>query len=175
MFTRNTLTQWEPPTFYGPGWPVATPSRVSEKPPASAGGGVTAYYTEDAVVDDKAFGHTCRGHRELHEYFTRAGALFSGIRSVSAGVLVGRSHAVAHVQYGATIREPFLCLSESSRGKSFSLYVMSQLEFAEDGRIVRSVDAYDRTAVLQQLGVLPAGVLPPAEVRTPFSGTTPSA
>jgi hypothetical protein len=24
--------QWQPPTFYGPGWPVATPTRHSEKP-----------------------------------------------------------------------------------------------------------------------------------------------
>ncbi|MCX4690404.1 nuclear transport factor 2 family protein [Kitasatospora purpeofusca] len=153
-FVERWVAMWESPTA-----------------PADA----MAYYTEDAVIEDKAFGHTYRGHQELHEYFARAGALFSDIRSVSAGVLVGRSHAVAHVQYGATIREPFLCLPESSRGKSFSLYVMSQLEFAEDGRIVRSVDAYDRTAVLQQLGVLPAGVLPPAGVRTPFSGTAPSA
>ncbi|MFD7412739.1 nuclear transport factor 2 family protein [Kitasatospora purpeofusca] len=153
-FVERWVAMWESPTA-----------------PADA----MAYYTEDAVIEDKAFGHTYRGHRELHEYFARAGELFADIRSVSVGVLVGRSHAVAHVQYGATIREPFLCLPESSRGKGFSLYVMSQLEFAEDGRIVRSVDAYDRTAVLQQLGVLPAGLLAPAEVRTPFSGTTPSA
>ncbi|MET8546554.1 IPT/TIG domain-containing protein, partial [Kitasatospora sp. NPDC004799] len=32
---------WEPRTFYGPGWSVAKPNRLSEKPPASAGGGVT--------------------------------------------------------------------------------------------------------------------------------------
>ncbi|MET8030716.1 hypothetical protein ABZV51_43720, partial [Streptomyces avermitilis] len=40
--TTRTPTPWQPPTFYGPGWSVATPTRHSEKPPASAGGGVTA-------------------------------------------------------------------------------------------------------------------------------------
>src|SRR4051794_28813837 len=39
--TTRTPTQSEPPTFYGPGWSIATPTRHSEKPPASAGGGVT--------------------------------------------------------------------------------------------------------------------------------------
>ncbi|QFQ95260.1 SGNH/GDSL hydrolase family protein [Streptomyces phaeolivaceus] len=41
MATPPTPTPWQPPTFYGPGWSVATPTRHSEKPPAPAGGGVT--------------------------------------------------------------------------------------------------------------------------------------
>ncbi|MER7842673.1 nuclear transport factor 2 family protein [Kitasatospora sp. NPDC096077] len=128
-----------------------------------------AYYTEDAVIEDKAFDHTYRGHQELHEYFSRADQLFSDIRSVSLGVLVGPDHAVAQVHYSATIRQPFLCLPESSRGQRFSLYLMSLLEFAEDGRISRSVDAYDRTSVLQQLGVLPGDADWTASSGTPFS------
>lgn len=39
--TRHTPTTWEHSTFYGPGWSVATPTRHSEKPPPSRGGGVT--------------------------------------------------------------------------------------------------------------------------------------
>jgi steroid delta-isomerase-like uncharacterized protein len=128
-----------------------------------------AYYTEDAVIEDKAFGHTYRGHPELSEYFGRAAELFSDIRSVCTGVLVGPSHAVAHVQYGATIRQPFLCLPESTRGRRFSLYLMALLEFAPDGRIARGVDAYDRSSVLQQLGLLPADALQPADSATPFT------
>ena len=34
----TTPTPWQPPTFYGPGWSAATPTRHSEKPPASARG-----------------------------------------------------------------------------------------------------------------------------------------
>ncbi|MFE3504323.1 nuclear transport factor 2 family protein [Kitasatospora sp. NPDC059160] len=159
-FVERWVTMWDSPTA-----------------PADA----MEYYTEDAVIEDKAFDHTYRGHRELHEYFSRAGELFSDIRSVSQGVVVGPSHAVAHVHYSATVREPFLCLPESSRGKRFSLYLMSLLEFAEDGRIARSVDAYDRAGVLQQLGVLPdsaadSAAAPTAHAApaTPFTGTTPS-
>ncbi|MFI5530144.1 nuclear transport factor 2 family protein [Kitasatospora sp. NPDC051853] len=129
-----------------------------------------AYYTEDAVIEDKAFGHSYRGHRELNEYFRRAGDLFADIHAVPLDVLVGPAHALAHVQYTATLREPFLCLPESSRGKRFSLYVMSLLEFAEDGRIARGVDAYDRTSVLQQLGALPATLVPDTS-GTPFADT----
>ncbi|MEV7598271.1 nuclear transport factor 2 family protein [Kitasatospora sp. NPDC089797] len=134
-----------------------------------------AYYTEDAVIVDRAFDHTYRGHRELSEYFSRAGELFADIRSVSLGVLVGPGHAVAQVHYSATVREPFLCLPESSRGKRFSLHLMSLLEFAEDGRIARSVDAYDRTSVLQQLGVLPGDADWTASSGTPFTGPNPGA
>ncbi|MBD0692768.1 nuclear transport factor 2 family protein [Streptomyces sp. CBMA123] len=152
-FVERWVTMWESPTA-----------------PADA----MEYYTEDSVIEDKAFDHTYRGHQELHAYFSRAGELFSDIRSVSLGVLVGPSHAVAHVRYSATVREPFLCLPESSRGQRFSLYLMSLLEFAEDGRIARTVDAYDRTSVLQQLGVLPATPRTPAPSGTPFSATTPS-
>ncbi|MFJ8045751.1 nuclear transport factor 2 family protein [Kitasatospora sp. NPDC096147] len=132
-----------------------------------------AYYTEDAVIEDKAFGHSYRGHRELNEYFRRAGDLFADIDAAPAGVLVGPTHALAHVQYSATVKEPFLCLPESSRGKRFTLYVMSLLEFAEDGRIARGVDAFDRLAVLQQLGVLP-GTLEPESFGTPFTGRGPA-
>lgn len=152
-FVERWITMWDSPTA-----------------PTDA----MAYYTEDAVIEDKAFDHTYRGHQELHEYFSRAGQLFSDIRSVSLGVLVGPSHAVAQVHYSATVKEPFLCLPESSRGQRFSLYLMSLLQFAEDGRIARSVDAYDRTSVLQQLGVLPATVLDPTPSGTPFSGTPSS-
>ncbi|MEV7279282.1 nuclear transport factor 2 family protein [Streptomyces sp. NPDC093111] len=129
-----------------------------------------AYYTEDAEIVDKAFGHTYRGHHELRQYFSNAMELFANIRSVCTGVLVGRTHAVAHVRYTATIRKPFLCLPESARGREFSLYLMALLEFAEDGRITRGVDAYDRAAVLQQLGLLPETALQPATHATPFSG-----
>jgi steroid delta-isomerase-like uncharacterized protein len=128
-----------------------------------------AYYTEDAVIVDTAFGHTYRGHQELGEYFGRAAELFADIRSVCTGVLVGPSHAVAHVRYGATVRRPFLCLPESAKGQTFSLYLMALLEFAEDGRISRGTDAYDRTGVLQQLGLLPDTALQPPAAATPFT------
>ena len=39
--TLRTPTSWEQPTFYGPGWSVATPTRHSEKPPRLRAGGVT--------------------------------------------------------------------------------------------------------------------------------------
>ncbi|MER5639853.1 nuclear transport factor 2 family protein [Kitasatospora sp. NPDC002227] len=147
-FVERWVAMWESPT---------------------APGDAMAYYTEDAVIEDKAFGHTYRGHAELQEYFSRAGELFADIRSVCTGVQLGPSHAVAHVRYGATIRQPFLCLPESARGKRFSLDLMALLEFAEDGRIARGVDAYDRACVLQQLGLLPDTALQPADSATPFT------
>ncbi|MEU6979053.1 MULTISPECIES: ester cyclase [unclassified Streptomyces] len=114
------------------------------------------FYTEDGEIVDKAIDHTYRGHEELYEYFSYADQILCDFDVSSEQVLIGPSHAVAHLRFETTIKEPFLCLPESSRGKRISLYMMSLLEFADDGRIVRGTDVYDRVPVLQQLGVLPA-------------------
>ncbi|BAU86418.1 hypothetical protein SLA_5545 [Streptomyces laurentii] len=114
-----------------------------------------AFYTEDAVLVDKAFDRTYRGHQELYASFRATEEVLADIRVTCHDLLIGPAHAVAQLRYDATVREPFACLPESSRGKAFSLSLMCLVEFAEDGRIARGTDVYDRASVLQQLGVLP--------------------
>ncbi|MFF8695096.1 ester cyclase [Streptomyces sp. NPDC015144] len=114
-----------------------------------------AFYTEDAELVDRASNLTYRGHEELYAYFRYTEEILCDFHVSSQQVLVAPSHAVVHLRFEATIKKPFLCLPTTSRGKRISLYMMSLLEFAEDGRIARGTDVYDRASALRQLGVLP--------------------
>ena len=85
-------------------------------------------------------------------------AAFPDLRMAVEDVVADRAKVVARVRYTGTQQGEFQGMPAT--GKSVDIQLIDVFRFAEDGRVGEHWGVIDLLAMMQQLGVVPAG--PPA-------------
>ena len=118
---------------------------------------LAAFFTDDCVYEDVAFGRVNHGKEELKVYLNDTFAAFPDFKTEPksfsiAGDLGGIEWVMSGTHKGDIPGLP-------ATGKSFSVRGASIIEVHE-GKIKRQSDYYDMASLLRQLGVMP--VSPPS-------------
>jgi steroid delta-isomerase-like uncharacterized protein len=106
-------------------------------------------FTEDVVYEDVAFGEVSHGSAELRKF---AAAEFEGVPDLELKLLrssIHNSHGTIEWTFTGTDKGVF------KTGKKFSVRGVSVID-VRDGKISRSLDFYDVSTIMRQVGVLPA-------------------
>jgi steroid delta-isomerase-like uncharacterized protein len=110
---------------------------------------VAATFSEDAVVEDVAAGHTSRGRAEMRK---RAAGAFDAIENIKIEVVSSSFHngrGVVEWVFSGTDKGLW------KTGKKFSVRGVSVLEVRR-GKISRYKEYYDGATIMRQVGRLPA-------------------
>ena len=110
---------------------------------------VAATFSEDAVYEDVAAGHTSRGRAEVRKW---AAGAFDAIENFKIGVVSSSFHngrGVVEWVWSGTDKGLL------KTGKNFSVRGVSVFE-VRGGKISRYKEYYDFATVMRQVGMLPA-------------------
>lgn len=91
-------------------------------------------------------------------YFRMLVAAFPDMRMIAEDVIASGDKAVARVRVTGTHKGPFMGIPAT--GKRVDVKIIDIIRFGDDGRAREHWGVVDQLAMMQQLGVIPAG--PPA-------------
>ena len=94
----------------------------------------------------------------VQDFFRMQRAAFPDMHMAVEDVFASGQKAVARVQYTGTNQGAFMGMPAT--GKSVDVQLIDMFAFADDGRVREHWGVIDLMAMMQQLGVVPAG--PPA-------------
>jgi steroid delta-isomerase-like uncharacterized protein len=106
-------------------------------------------FTDDVFYEDVAFGEVSHGSAEFRKF---AASEFEGVPDLELKLLrahVNGGHGTIEWMFSGTDKGVF------KTGKKFSVRGVSVID-VRDGRISRSLDFYDSSTIMRQVGVLPA-------------------
>ena len=108
-----------------------------------------ALFTDDAFYEDVAFGEVSHGKVELKKF---AAEEFEGVPDLELKLVrasVHNGHGTVEWTFSGTDKGVY------KTGKKFTVRGVSVID-VRDGKISRSLDFYDLSTVMRQVGVLPA-------------------